>query len=157
MVSAAWLMKTELFEALQESQLTDILRYSTVESLSEGAVIFRQGDEATHLYVLVEGAVDLIVKAPGQTDVMASQIQKEGAFFGIPSLIAPFRYNVTAKCLMSTRVLRIEAAELRKRMEEDPKMGMEIMKKLAFIYFTRLNDLRLGVAKLLKSLPLKTP
>ena len=30
---------------------------------------------------------------------MTSKIEKEGAVFGIPSLIEPFRYNVTATCL----------------------------------------------------------
>jgi len=157
MVDASWLKKTELFEALEESQLNVILSHSTVESFPEGNVIFRQGDEATHLYVLIEGAVDLTVKAQDQIDFMTSQIQKEGAVFGIPSLIEPFHYNVTAKSLVPTKALRIEAGQLKKAMEEDPKMGMKIMKKLASIYFTRLNDLRIGVSKLLKDLPLKKP
>jgi hypothetical protein len=42
-------------------------------------------------------------------------------------------------------------------MEEDPKMGMEIMKKLASIYFNRLNELRSGVSNFLKIFKSKTP
>ena len=42
-------------------------------------------------------------------------------------------------------------------MEEDLKMGMEVMKKLASIYFNRLNEMREGVSKLLKSFKFKTP
>ncbi len=155
MVDAGWLKKTELFEELEESHINLILSHSSVDSLPKGKVIFRQGDEANDLFVLIEGAVDLRVKAQDQADFMASQIQKEGAVLGIPSLIEPFRYNVTATCLIPTKVLRIEAAHLKKKMEEDPSLGMKIMKKLAFIYFTRLNDLRVGVSKLLKGFPLK--
>ena len=157
MVSTGWLKKAELFEVLEESQLNVILSYSTIEPFPEGKVIFRQGDEATYLYVLIEGAVELTVTGHDQTDLMASQAQREGTVFGIPSLIEPFRYNVTAKCLIPTKVLRIEAVQLRKRMEDDPRMGMNMMKKLAFIYFTRLNDTRMGVSKLLKGFPSKKP
>jgi CRP-like cAMP-binding protein len=157
MVSAEWLKKTELFENLKESHLNAILSRSSVESFPEGKTIFRQGEEAIRLYILIEGTVDLTVKTQEQIDLMTSKIEKEGSALGIPSLIEPFRYNVTATCLKPTKVLMIEADHLMKKMEEDPKMGMEIMKKLAFIYFNRLNEMRSGVFNLLKIIKLKTP
>jgi len=157
MVSAEWLKKTELFGNLNESRLNIILSRSSVESCPEGKTIFLQGEEAIYLYVLIQGAVDLTVKTQEQTDFMTSKIEKEGVTFGIPSLIEPFRYNVTATCLKPTKVLKIEAEPLKKKMEEDPKMGMEIMKKLASIYFSRLNDLRLGVSNLIKNIKIKAP
>ena len=51
----------------------------------------------------------------------------------------------------------MDADHIKKTMEEDPKMGMEMMKKLASIYFNRLNDLRSGVSNLMKTFKLKTP
>lgn len=155
MVSPEWLKKTELFETLRESQLDALLSRSSVESFTEGKTIFRQEEEATRLYVLIQGAVDLTVKAQEQVDFMTSKIEKEGAVFGTPSLMEPFRYNVTATCLMPSKVLLIEADHLKRMMEEDPKMGMEIMRKLASIYFNRLNELRLGVSNLVKFFKLK--
>ena len=157
MVSADWLKKTELFGSLEESQLKALLSNTSVQSFSEGETIFRLGDKANRLYILIEGAVDLMVKAQEQIGFMTSKIEKEGAIFGMPSLIEPFRYNVTATCLMPSRILIIEADHLRKNMEKDPKMGMEIMKKLASIYFNRLNEMRSGVFNLLKIIKLKTP
>ncbi len=152
MVSAEWLKKTELFGNLNESHLKIVLSRSSVESFPEGKLIFRQGGEATRLYILIEGAVNLTVKTTEQTDFMTSTIDKEGAAFGIPSLIEPFRYNVTATCLKPTKVLMIEADHLMKKMEEDPTIGMEVMRKLASIYFNRLNALRSGVSNLLQTL-----
>ena len=99
MVSAKWLKKTELFGSLDESHLNAILSRSSVESFPEGKTIFRQGEDAIRLYILIEGAVDLTVKTQEQIGFMTSKIDKEGAVFGIPSLIEPFRYNVTATCL----------------------------------------------------------
>jgi len=151
MVSTDWLRKTELFGTLSESQLNLLLSHSSVESLPEGKTIFRQGDEANHLYILIEGAVDLSVKTGEKFDFLTSKVEKEGAAFGIPSLIEPFRYNMTATCSKSSKVLVINAGRVRMEMEKDPKMGMEIMKKLASIYFNRLSEMRLGVSDFLKA------
>jgi CRP-like cAMP-binding protein len=157
MVSAEWLKKTELFGTLSESQLNLLLSHSSVESFPEGKTIFRQGDEANHLYILVEGMVDLSVKTGEKFDFLTSKVEKEGAAFGIPSLIEPFRYNVTATCLKPSKVLVINAGRVKMDMEKDPRMGMEIMKKLASIYFYRLTEIRLGVSNLLKVFKFKTP
>ena len=157
MVSAGWLKKTELFEALEEPQLNTLLLHASVESFPEGKTIFNQGEKAVRLYVLVEGAVDLTVKTGEKIDFMTSKIEKEGAVFGMPSLIEPFRFNVTAICSKPSKVLVLDADHIKKTIQEDPKMGMEIMKKLASIYFNRLNDLRSGVSNLMKTFKLKTP
>ncbi len=157
MVSAEWLKKTELFEALNESQLNTLLSHSGIQSFSEKEMIFRQGEEATHLYILIQGAIDLTVKAKEQIDFMTSKIEKEGAVFGTAALMEPYQYNVTATCLKPSEVLVIEAGPLRRTMEKDPAMGMEVMRKLASIYFNRLNDLRAGVSNLFKIFKIKTP
>ena len=157
MISADWLKKTELFESLEDPQLNILLSHAFVQTFPEGKTIFRQGEKAIRLYVLIEGEVDLTVKAQEQIDFMTSKIEKEGAVFGTASLMEPFRYNVTAKCLKPSQVLTLVADQIKKKMEEDPKMEMEIMKKLASIYFNRLNDLRSGVSTLMEILKTKTP
>ncbi|OGP92606.1 MAG: hypothetical protein A2157_17680 [Deltaproteobacteria bacterium RBG_16_47_11] len=156
MVSTEWLKKTELFGTLSESQLSILLSHSSVESFPEGKTIFRQGDEANYLYILIEGILDLSVKTGEKFDFLTSKVEKEGAAFGIPSLIEPFCYNVTATCLKPSKILAINAGRLKMDMEKDPTMGMEIMKKLVSIYFNRLNEMRSGVSNLLKSFKFKT-
>jgi CRP-like cAMP-binding protein len=157
MVTAQWLKRAELFGALDESQLNALLSKSNVETFPEGKTIFRQAEEANRLYILIQGSVDLTVKAQEQIDFMTSKIEKEGAVFGTAALMEPYRYNVTAICLKPSKVLVLDADDLKKRIEVDPEMGMEIMKKLASIYFNRLNDMRSGVSKLLKIFKFKTP
>ncbi|HXX36453.1 MAG TPA: hypothetical protein VEM15_18455, partial [Thermodesulfobacteriota bacterium] len=106
--------------------------------------------------VLIEGMVDLSVKTGEKVDFLTSKIEREGSAFGIPSLIEPFRYNVTATCLKPSKILIIHAGRVKTEMERDPKMGMEIMKKLVTIYFNRLNEMRTGVSNFLKVFKLKT-
>ena len=156
MVTTAWLRNTELFSGLEELQLGVILSHSSVESFPEGRTIFHRGDEAHRLYVLIEGIVTLAVETGEKIDMMTSTIDKEGAIFGMPCLLEPFRYNVTATCLKPSKVLIIAADQMLKLIEQDLTMGMEIMRKLAFIYFNRLNEMREGVSKLLKAFKFKT-
>ncbi len=157
MVTPAWLKNTELFSALDDSQLDRILSHSTIESFPEGKTIFQQGEDAHRLYILLEGAVTLTVKTGEKIDFMTSTIEKEGSVFGMPCLLEPFRYNVTASCAKPSKVLVIDADPFRTLMEEDAKIGREIMKKLALIYFHRLNEMRDGISKLLKVFKFKTP
>jgi CRP-like cAMP-binding protein len=157
MVTAAWLKNTVLFSSLEEHQIDVILSHSSIESFPEGETIFYQGDEAYRLYILIEGVITLTVKTGERIDFMTSTIDKEGTTFGMPCLLEPFRYNVTATSLRPSKVLIIEATPIRKKMEENPKMGMEIMKRLSSIYFNRLNEMREGVSKFLKGFKDKTP
>ncbi len=156
MVSTEWLKKTELFRTLDESQLSSLLSHSSIETFPEGKMIFRQGDEANHLYFLIEGMIDLSFKTGEKIDFLTSKVEKEGAVLGVPSLIEPFRYNVTATCLRPSKLFVIDAVRVRKEMERDPRMGMEILKKLVSIYFNRLNEMRLGVSNFIKGFKLKT-
>jgi CRP-like cAMP-binding protein len=157
MVTAEWLKKAELFGSLTESQLTSLLSHSTETLYAAGEPIFNQGDKADYLCVLIEGTVELAVKTEENIALMTSRVEKEGIVFGMPSLLEPFRYNVSAKCLTPSKVLCLEANYIKSKSSEDPRMGMEIMRKLASIYFNRLNELRAGVSNLIKSLKLKKP
>jgi CRP-like cAMP-binding protein len=153
MGSVEWLKKTELFETLEQSQLDELLSHSTVQSFPEGEIVFREGGKATRLYVLMEGMIGLSVREQEQVDFITSQVSKEGMVFGIPSLLEPFCYNVTATCLRSSTLLVIDADQVRRKMEEEPRMGMAIMKRLALLYFNRLNDLRKGIIHFVKAFP----
>ncbi len=157
MVTAEWLRKAELLQSLNESQLNDLVSHSTEMSCAAGETIFNQGDQANFLYVLIEGTVELAVKAQEKIALMTSKVEKEGMTFGIPCLLEPFRYNVSARCLTPSRVLRFEASYIKSKIDEDPKMGIEIMRKLASLYFNRLNELRSGITNFVKFLKLKTP
>ena len=157
MVSAEWLKKTELFEALEDIHLNVILSHASVESCPEGKIIFQEGEEATYLYFLIEGAIDVTMKAQEEIGILMFKIQTEGRVFGVPSLLEPYRYNMTAKCAVPSRVLRIEADHLRTQMEENPRLGMGIMKKLALTYFNRLNELRTQVVNYFKTFSQKMP
>jgi CRP-like cAMP-binding protein len=151
------LKEAELFKDLTEKQLVRIARHAQerVHDLEEN--IFVDGEEAKNLYVLLEGAVNLKIKAFEDIDLMTSTLTKRGDVFGTSSLMTPPLYNVAAKCLEKTKVLAIDAHAVKGLIEEDPKLGLEIMRQLAQIYFSRLNKTRKGITDLFKVFRLQRP
>lgn len=150
MIAKDLLKKTELFIDLNEDQLEEILKNASFNSFKEGETIFNQGEKADFLYILIEGLVDLSVTDKEDVGFITSKIEKEGSVFGTPSLMEPPFYNVSAKCLKPTKAMSIKAEYLKKLMENDPHIGIMILKRLASVYFNRLNELRRGVINLFK-------
>lgn len=151
MLSREFLKRVELFQELDEDQLDMILNNSSIRSFSPGETIFNQGEKADYLYVLIEGSIDLSVKSKEDIGFMTSKIDKEGSIFGTPSLMEYPYYNVTATSIRYTKALAVEARYLRKIIDENPEIGIKIMKRLSTIYFNRLNELRSGILSLFKT------
>ncbi len=157
MIQVHILKEAELFRDLTKKQLEKIAQHAQEKVYESEENIFVHGEEAKYLYVLLEGAVNLKIKALEEIDLMTSTLTGKGDVFGTPSLMTPQLYNVTAKCVEKTRVLAIDAHAMKGLIEEDPKLGLEIMGQLAQIYFARLNETREGITNLFKIFRLQRP
>ena len=151
------LKETGLFRDLTEKQLEDIARNTQERVYESEENIFLHGEKAKALYVLVDGAVDLKIKAFEDIDLMTSKLTRKGDVFGTASLMMPQLYNVTAKCMGNTTVLAIDAFALKGLIDGDPKLGLEIMKQLAQLFFSRLNETRQGITNLFNVFRLQRP
>ncbi len=151
------LKEAGLFKDLTEKQLESIARSAQEKVYESEENIFVHGEEAKNLYVLLDGTVDLKLKAFEDIDLMTSKLTNRGDVFGTASLMVPALYNVTAKCLENTRVLAIDATALRGLIDEDAKLGLKIMRRLAQLFFSRLNETRQGITNLFNVFRLERP
>ncbi len=156
MISMKDLKETDLFKGLNTRQLQLFVKHLREEELKTGEVIFYQGSPAQNLFILLEGEVILGIKAKSEIDITAYSAGKKGEVFGLSSLIKPYRNNVTATCNKKTRVLSINGEILRKLMKQNSKVGIEIMQKVAEIYYNRLNSVRAMITNLFKMFKVQT-
>lgn len=156
MVSIRDLKEADLFKGLNTKQLQLFGKYFKEENFETGEVIFSQGEPARNLYILLEGEVTLGVKAKGEIDITAYSVTKKGETFGLPSLIKPYRNSVSATCNKRTKVLSINGEVLRKLMKQNSKVGIEIMERVAEIFFNRLNSTRAMITNLFKMFRVQT-
>jgi CRP/FNR family transcriptional regulator len=156
MISIKDLKEAELFKGLNSKQLQRLGKHFIEEDFQNGQVVFLQGTPAEQLYIFLDGEVSLGIKARGEVDITAYSVNKKGEAFGLSSLIKPYRNNVSATCNKRTRVLSTNGEILRKLMKQNPKIGIEIMGKVAEIYFNRLNSTRAMITNLFKMFRFQT-
>lgn len=150
MTTAQVLKKTSLFKALSDDQLKAVVRLSKEKSFQQGEKIFKHGQQAKTLYVLVSGSVSLRIDAPEELDLMAETFQETGNVFGMASLTKSHIYNVTAHCTRSTTALSLDSAGLQEIIRQEPVYGLEVMAELAPLYMNRLNNTRMAVTNLFR-------
>jgi CRP-like cAMP-binding protein len=150
------LKETDLLRGLDMKQLQLFDKHFTEKNFQAGEAVFSQGGPAQNLYILLEGEVNLGIKAKGEIDITAYSVGKKGETFGLSSLIKPYRNNVSATCTKRTKVLSINGEVLRKLMKQNRKMGMETMETVAELYYNRLNSSRAMMTNLFKMFKFQT-
>ncbi|MBI2858690.1 MAG: cyclic nucleotide-binding domain-containing protein [Chloroflexi bacterium] len=146
MTTKTSLRDCEVFKTFSESELAKISDISSVEEQPAGAAVFREGTDADTLYVLQDGKVALQMQLP-DTQARAPRrvsvdIVTRNEMFGWSALVEPHRYTLMAICLEPTRVLAINAVRLRSLMEEDRRVGYELLHQLVRLVASRLEETR---------------
>ena len=95
-----------------------------------GTVIFKQGDEATHLYVIRNGAVTIQYKPYDGPIITLSHLQP-GEIFGWSAVVGGQTYTSDAISITEVDTLRLRGSDLVQLCADHPKAGYAILEKLA--------------------------
>jgi len=93
-------------------------------------VIFEQGDEATHLYLLLRGRVAIQYKPYDGPRIVIAHLHV-GDVFGWSSVVGNKVYTSGVISTTKVETLRIRGADLRQLCTEQPAVGHAILEKLA--------------------------
>ena len=127
--------KANLFEGMGEGVVREIDAATVRESFDAGAFIFRSGDPAEHLYVLVEGRVRLSVGGEG---LVALVVKNPGDAFGWSSLVDRDSYTASAECLGTTVVGKVPRSAVAMVLDRECATGLVFYKRLAKLMAQRL-------------------
>ncbi|NEP02289.1 MAG: cyclic nucleotide-binding domain-containing protein [Symploca sp. SIO2E9] len=100
------LPKISLFKDLTTQEQSRVLQVGTEVSLSPGEMLFKQGEPATHFYILITGAIQLSQKIDSRELVLATY--ESGKFFGEVPLLAGIVHLVSGKALSSSYLLALK-------------------------------------------------
>lgn len=129
--------KSLLFEGMPAEFVSSVGAMLHEEHHDEGKTLFRAGDAAETLYFLEDGRVRLTVGDPGS---VCRTVRTPGEVFGWSSLLGSGGYTATAQCLTSCRVMKVNAADLSRVLEQNPAIGMEFYRRVAAMVRERLID-----------------
>jgi CRP-like cAMP-binding protein len=125
----------ELLRGMSKDFIKEFMSNSIEESHKKGAFIFREGERAGHLYILLEGQINIRI---GDGWHMVSTVYHPGEVFGWSSTVGRDVYTATAECKKPTKLLKISAEKLQKILEKDQANGFIFYRRLAGILGDRL-------------------
>ena len=141
------LKRSDLFGSLENAHLQKIADICRGVSFREGAIVFKEGDQATELYVLTDGrlVLEMDVRPVPERPAIPTAVDliSKDESFGGSALVPPYVYTSSARCMSNCTALAIRADVLQKTMESTPSLGYEVMKKLAELISLRLAHTRL--------------
>ena len=129
-ISAADLRNIGLFGALSDEVLGFLSNIFTVVKPTIGETIFREGDEASAMYVVLAGEMEVTKKSRGAVDARVA-VLGPGDWFGEMSIVDIQPRSATVRALAPGRLIRISAADLDSLYRHDVRSYAIIVLNLA--------------------------
>ena len=128
-VEVAELRTLFLFEALSEEQLTWLAERGDMRTYDRGAEVYREGEPAEGLYVLVEGALRLLRRVGGE-DVVINETDFRGSYSGATRAYVEDEeelYPTTVVATRPSRFFRLPAADFSTLMRTSFPMAVHLL------------------------------
>ncbi|HTQ07804.1 MAG TPA: cyclic nucleotide-binding domain-containing protein [Polyangiaceae bacterium] len=119
-----------LFGALSDEVLVFLAGMLTVVKPTIGETIFREGDEANAMYVVLSGEMEVTKKSRGAVDARVA-VLGPGDWFGEMSIVDIQPRSATVRALAPGRLIRVSAADLDSLYRHDVRSYAIIVLNLA--------------------------
>lgn len=148
MITKEFLAEFELFKGVPEGVLHEIASICQEISVKGGDVVFREGEKADLLHLLVKGSIALRVKLTSRPEhVTVSIVARPHQTLGWSGVVKPFHYTATAFCEEDSQLIAIPAQGFLDILEKHPEAGFKIMLRITEIISDRLRNSRQALLK----------
>ncbi len=131
-----------LFKGLSESQLKSLESITKETPIQKGQWLMHEGNEATEIFILKNGAMELLSKVEDGFELPIAILRNPGDCTGTSCLVIPHICSLSARCAEDGAIFFIKQKALEKLMLEDQGLGFTIMKNLAQHLLDRLKETR---------------
>jgi CRP-like cAMP-binding protein len=122
------LRRTYLDKLLSEGQVRDLERLCRPISRKAGATLFRQGEPAEILYLLVEGSVELRARPPGRRVYRTVEVVTSPCTLGDEALFLEGPYLTGARTLEPVRALCLTRPAFDRVTHNDPEIATAVLR-----------------------------
>ena len=122
--------KAPLFTALDEAAAVSLRANMDSVKIAKGSVLFAEGDEGDHLYVIVEGKLKLGTSSGDGRENLLS-ILGPGEMFGELSLFDPGPRTSTATAVTDAKLLSLGQEKLLPWLATNPNVSLQLLARLA--------------------------
>ena len=125
----------QLFEGLSSAEMDQVAALCTQTEYPRGAHVIRTGEPVKHLYVIWDGKADVLVNGRAVATLGPNGLLGEMSFVdGQPP---------SADVVMVTdgKLILIDRAGLQRVMDEQPRLGLKVMRNMAAILSQKLHQM----------------
>jgi len=145
MISPELLRRYPYFVDVDEESLKQLAMIAEEKTVPAQSVMFREGDPASHLAIIVQGEVNIqYVLGDGSLRTVDTLVQ--GDLLMWSALVEPYRATAMGTAVQDTRLVRIDAASLRALCNQKPLLGYRLMTQVAKLLAHRLENARVQLA-----------
>ncbi|MCR6628720.1 MAG: cyclic nucleotide-binding domain-containing protein [Magnetospirillum sp.] len=119
-----------LFGIVPRTDLPAVLDDPATRTFAAGEALFRQGEPARRLYLIVRGAVELVVERPGQVPEMLARLSA-GEAVGADAILPGCRHAATARAAAPTLAVVVDGARLTTHFEAHFDQAIAIIGEMA--------------------------
>jgi CRP-like cAMP-binding protein len=130
------------FRGISEEHLRQVAEIAALVNFAQGTVIFREGEPASKLFLIVSGNVALELCAPG-VGCRRILTVSEGELLGWSPVLEQSCLTATARALTNTLAVEISGGQILTMCEHNPRFGYEFMRRAALALAKRLTATRM--------------
>jgi CRP-like cAMP-binding protein len=127
---------------LSKPQLRLLAGCASQVRFEPGQVIFEEGEEANHFYLVRHGKVALITHAAQRGEILIQTVD-EGDVLGWSWIVPPYRWCFDAQAKTLTRAIAFDGKCLRAKCEKNHQLGYELLKRFSCVIADRLRAARM--------------
>ena len=130
-MSTNLLAKIPVFSDLPEAELDHLQSTLQVKTLQPGEVLFREGEQGEHFYVLTDGKLDILLGVGTKEELLLNTLGP-GEYLGEMSLVLPGgERTATARAQGKAVVLSMSRDEFSALLEEHPVLVKSLVRVLS--------------------------
>jgi CRP-like cAMP-binding protein len=137
MVEKDILKDIQFLSDLPDPVIEKIASIATLDVHEHDSTVFHQGQDLTHLYMLVSGKVHFTVSSASGKALILDKIF-EGSTFGVFALLEDSSSAYSAICAEKSQVVCVSAKQMHQLFEEDFKLGHILMLKVVKLFKSRM-------------------
>lgn len=135
--------KLTCFKNLSTEDKEAIAQISDAVCYSPGHVLFREGEKAGKLFLIVKGQAEAIFNI-GEDGQVRVETLSDDEIAGCSALIAPNKYSATERCLTDIEVLEIDIESMQKLIHENCQLGIRLYENIIKFLTKRIFELRMA-------------
>lgn len=150
MLTPEILAEFDLFKEVSRKTLEAVADISETVKVKKDDFVFREGEVADKLHLLVSGSIALRVNLTSRPDsVTVSFVNRPRQTLGWSGVVTPNHYTASALCEEDSELVAIPSDKFMQILERHPEDGFRVMLRITTIISDRLRNSRQALLKTL--------